>query len=300
MRHLTVTRNKAFSGCLTKIKIYIEDPSSNEIVINGTNCRKLGEVKNGGDSTFVIGNESARIFVISSKATKGLCHDLYMIGEGENDVYLSGKISFDPTMGNIFRFDGNNTPEAFANRQKNSKSGMIFLICCAIAGMMIGAFIGFSGILNDLFAPEEKTFKVDDMSITLNENFSRTDEEDFAACFASSDVFVMIQKDEKEYYDDFDSVSIKELADYIAESNEDRNSRVVEKDGLIYCLYEYMPENEGITFVYYTYLYKAPNAFWLVYFCADKKTLSSEKSTAQYEEKFRNWAKSVKFDTENV
>ncbi|MBP1575986.1 MAG: hypothetical protein J6A68_00485 [Oscillospiraceae bacterium] len=47
MRNLTIKRTKSFVGCLGKMKIYIEDPTSNELLINNTPCRKIGDLKNG-------------------------------------------------------------------------------------------------------------------------------------------------------------------------------------------------------------------------------------------------------------
>ena len=47
MRNLTIVRRKSFVACLAKMKVYIEDPASNELVINKIPCRKLGELKNG-------------------------------------------------------------------------------------------------------------------------------------------------------------------------------------------------------------------------------------------------------------
>lgn len=47
MRNLTIKREKSFVGSLAKMKVYIEDPTSNEICINDISCRKIGDLKNG-------------------------------------------------------------------------------------------------------------------------------------------------------------------------------------------------------------------------------------------------------------
>ena len=39
MRNLTIKRGKSFVGSLAKMKIYIEDPTSNEMRINDIPCR---------------------------------------------------------------------------------------------------------------------------------------------------------------------------------------------------------------------------------------------------------------------
>ena len=57
MRKLTVKRTKSFVACLYTVKLYIEDISNAEITINGTPCRKLGEIKNGDEKVFEIGDD---------------------------------------------------------------------------------------------------------------------------------------------------------------------------------------------------------------------------------------------------
>ena len=43
MRNLTIKRTKSFVGCAAKLKVYIEDPNSQEISIRNTPCRKIGD-----------------------------------------------------------------------------------------------------------------------------------------------------------------------------------------------------------------------------------------------------------------
>ena len=54
MRKLIFTRRKTFIACLGKLKVYMCDATSNEIVINNYNCRLLGVVKNG-ETVFELG-----------------------------------------------------------------------------------------------------------------------------------------------------------------------------------------------------------------------------------------------------
>ena len=77
MRNLTIKRTKSFVGCLAKMKIYIEDPTSNEMLINNTSCRKIGDLKNGEEKTFQIGEQEAKVFVIADKLSKNYCNEYY-------------------------------------------------------------------------------------------------------------------------------------------------------------------------------------------------------------------------------
>ena len=67
MRMLTIKRTKSFIACLAKMKVYIEDSSSTEIVINDVPCRKLGVLKNGEEKQFEIDEKEAKVFVIADK-----------------------------------------------------------------------------------------------------------------------------------------------------------------------------------------------------------------------------------------
>ena len=90
MRNLTIKREKSFVGCLVPMKVYIEDPESWELKIHGTPCRKVGEIKNGAELTISIEEHSLRVYVIGDKMSKEFCYDVYMLPEGDEDVYLSG------------------------------------------------------------------------------------------------------------------------------------------------------------------------------------------------------------------
>jgi hypothetical protein len=105
MRNLTIKRTKSFVACLVKMKIYLEDPMASELVINNVPCRKLGELKNGEEKTFVIGENSAKVFVIADTLSRNYCNEYYQLPDGQDDIFLSGKNDFNPASGNAFRFD---------------------------------------------------------------------------------------------------------------------------------------------------------------------------------------------------
>ena len=126
MRNLTIQRRKTFVASLCKLKIYIEDPMSNEITINGVTCRKLGEIKNGEEQTFIIENNAAKVFVIADKLSKNYCCEFFQLPYGDADIYLTGKNKFNILNGNAFIFDNNDNEEVLAARKKNKIKGLIF------------------------------------------------------------------------------------------------------------------------------------------------------------------------------
>lgn len=179
MRNLTLKRTKSFVGCLVKLKIYIEDPASNEITINNISCRKIGELKNGEEKTFQIDECAAKVFVIADTFSKDYCNEFYQLPDGSEDISLSGKNKFNPANGNAFRFDDNENAEIAANRKKGTRKGLIVLIVAIVIGALAGyaAYSGITGafkLFSDRSA-EAKTFFCDGMNITLTGEFRETD-----------------------------------------------------------------------------------------------------------------------------
>ena len=144
MRKLTIKRTKRFVACLMKMKVYIEDRSASEITINDIPCRKLGEIKNGEEKTFEIGEEAAKVFVIADTLSKNYCNDFYEIPEGQEDIFLTGKNHFNLANGNAFRFDNNPSASALANRKRGTNKGLVVLIVAIVVGAIIGFVIGFN------------------------------------------------------------------------------------------------------------------------------------------------------------
>lgn len=146
MRTLTIKRTKRFVAFLVKMKIYVEDPTSDEIVINKVPCRKLGTLKNGEEKSFQIDDGAAKVFAIADQLSKDYCNEYYQLPEGTEDIFLSGRNHFNPASGNAFRFDGNDNEEIIANRKKNNVKGVVVLI----VSIIVGAILGFL-IANSLF-----------------------------------------------------------------------------------------------------------------------------------------------------
>ena len=138
MRNLTILREKTFVASLAKIKVYIEDPSAGDTVINGVSCRKLGEIKNGEEKTFEIENLAAKVFVIADQLSKNYCNEFYELPEGSSDIRLTGRNEFNPLVGNAFRFHDNQSPEVKRARNKGSAIGIAILIGSVIAGFVLG------------------------------------------------------------------------------------------------------------------------------------------------------------------
>lgn len=92
MRNLTIKRLSTWVGKLGKIKIYIEDPTNPQLMINKFPCRLLGTLKDGEEKTFEIPTEAVRIFAIAGKITKAISNDYIHIAPGEEDYYVTGRV----------------------------------------------------------------------------------------------------------------------------------------------------------------------------------------------------------------
>ena len=106
MRKLTLKREKTFVGCAGKMKVYIEDSTGDFVFGDEIVCRKLGELKNGEEATYEIGEGAALLLVNADSLSADYCYDRYQIPEGGEDISLSGKNTFNPMLGNPFRFNG--------------------------------------------------------------------------------------------------------------------------------------------------------------------------------------------------
>lgn len=282
MRNLTIKRTKSFVACLMKIKIYIEDPTSNEILINNTPCRKIGDLKNGEEKTFQIPEQAAKIYVIADKFSKNYCNEYYQLPEGQDDISLSGKNKFNPANGNAFRFDNNESEGIIANRKKGTRKGIGVLIAALIIGVIVGLVIGFLSVL-----PEDKTFSSDGMTITLTDSFHKTDMENFDIVYDSKNVAVFI--DQNAFTAANRNYTPEEYAEILAVSESLGSGIVKTVDELIYFEYDFTNPETNVDYRSVTYVYKSSDAFWVVQF------ITSMKDADDYAKEIQEWAKSIRF-----
>lgn len=296
MRYLTIKRTKSFVGCLAKMKVYIEDPTSNEMTINNVPCRKIGDLKNGEEKTFQIDERAAKIFVIADKLSQSFCNDYYQLSEGQNNIFLSGENKFNPAAGNAFRFDNNESEEVAANRKKGTRKGMLIMVIAVIVGAIIGFLLSsgyFSGHLSDK-APEAKKFSSDGMTITLTDEFLKTDIEPYTVAYDSKNVAVWALKEEFTLADGFEDNTLEQYADLVIKANNFGSVEIKNVDGLTYFVYKSTSPETNAVYQYYSYVYKADDAFWLVQFATLDENV--EKYTSQITE----WAKSLEFSDQNI
>ena len=297
MRILTIKRKKKFVACLGKLKVYIEDPTSNEIKISGTPCRKLGVLKNGEEKSFPIEETAAKIFVIADKLSKNYCNEFYQLPEGQEDIFLSGENKYNPATGNAFRFDNNDTPEATLNRKRNVRKGLVILAIAAVIGFIIGfASVSlFKGNEDDNPSTQapvtEQTFSIEGMDITLTSEFQEVDLKDdtqnYTVAYGSENVAVFVLREDFKYIPGAETYTLDYYRDLVLEANDLSEDHAVEKDGLTGFVYDRPNEKTNEIYRYFSYVYKGDDAFWMIQFATLKENAD------QYEAQILEWAKTV-------
>lgn len=294
MRNLTIKRIKSFAGSLGKANVYIEDPVARELTIGKVPCRKIGQLKNGEEKTFQIEETAAKVFVIMDRLSKDFCNDFYQLPKGQEDISLSGRNVFNLAVGNPFRFDNNNDAQALANRKRNTKRGPFVMIGAILIGLVIGSYIGYFAVAGFLAnkAPKEKTFTYQEMNITLTDQFVEQDNGENSRVLSAGETVVVILKEPFITMEGFGDLTLEEYGELVLNVNGYDTDMLQKADGLVTFTYEYEHPEEKVVIWYYSVVYKADNAFWLIQFAAPKS-----KAT-DYRDQFITWAKTVQFSGE--
>ena len=283
MRNLTITRRKSVVGCAMKDRVYIRDALSQELIIDGVPCRKLGEIKNGESKTFQIGEGQQQVFLIADKLSKDYCNATVTIPEGQEDVALAGVHKF--VFGsNPFRFDGvQQSEEQLAKQKKNGRKGLVIMIGAMVLGIAIGHFAS-----RGLFGSKEaapKTFTQAEFQITLTDAFEPVEEEGFFCAYTSDAAMVFALREEKTLFGD---ISLEEYGELVLEANGRTDLRMNQGEGFIWFAYTDTPEKQEI--YYLAVCCQSEDAFWIVNFATPVKNRNA------YQETFLSWAESIKFD----
>lgn len=309
MRNLIIQRRKTFIASLITMKVYIEDIYSNDLVINNIPCRKIGELKNGEQKSFLIDEYQRKVFVIADKISKNYCNDFYIIPTGYNDVFLTGQNKFDLTTGNAFRFDNNNNINVIEARKKGSYKGIIVLIISILLGYFLGYFIFSKPFLinngqdkidsinqstNDYINNDDndnyKIFNSSGINIYLPNDFRKTYLEDYTFVYGTDEVLIMGIKEDFSLIENFENYTLEEYGNLVIQNNDLIGIELKSLYGLKYFEYEYEDSELNNVYVYYSFVYKSNDAFWLIQFATDKT------NSSKYFSQIIEWAKSVKFE----
>lgn len=294
MRKLIINREKSFVGSLSKCKVYVRSTDNKGIKFRKEKYKKLGTLKNGEEAVFQIPDEETKILVVPSTIYRDYCNDIAGIPVGVNDVRLSGKMVYNPFLYNPFQFSDPVSEETMKNRKKNKKF-VTFLCVFYILLILIGGLIGFSLAMAE---SEPKTFSVDEMQITLTEDFSEIKFDDYDAGFTNHDYLsITVIKDDIKSTEEHKDLTLEEFgintANYIQENYLGEYggycSDFKSENGFYYIEYQINYE-DGTANYYKEYFYEVTDGFWRVCFgCA------TEQKYIAYYNSFDEWASSVTF-----
>ena len=289
MRNLTLKRDKAFPACAVAMRVYIEDPSGTDIIINGVPCKKLGEIKNGKEDTYAISDAEAKLYVIPEKSGSVTKYEYFQIPEGTDDVSISGKNVFDSMNGNPFRFNGLSN-EFIENARRNDRIKSIIIVAVAV---FIGIAVGLARtLLPTINKSTPMTVTVDNMEITLDKSFKKYDHPDYAANYNSDTASLFVIKDSFSDYPEITYYTVAGYAEFYADfyttENVATNLETKTEGELIYLSFEAEGE-DGNIYHYYEFFFKTNDAFWIVEFAVEKD------QTAELLPQVIEWAKTVKF-----
>lgn len=280
MRNLTILREKSFVGGLGKLQVYIEDPISQELTIQGVPCRKLGSLSNGQQQTFQIDDTRARVYVIADKLSKNFTNEFYELPAGTEDVFLSGKNHYNPFAGNPFYFNGNTNEASLQNRKQSKKKA---LLICAIS-LVLGLAIGFL-IISIKNATKPQDFTEAGMTITLSDEFHSFTAQGYTFAYTTAESAVFGLKEPFSIAPGVENMTLEEYGQLvIANSNLEGKAQLTQGDGFMH--FEFQVDS----FYYLACVYKGNDAFWLVQFSCD----TDNKDT--YKSQFLDWAKTVTFE----
>ena len=272
---------------MVKMKVYIEDPMQPELEINGVPCRKLGELKNGAQQTFQVGDEAAKLFVIAGKTSKNYCNDFVQLPQGCEDLFFSGQNEMNTASGNAFRFDCND-PETVQNRKQGKKKGWTVLIIAMLIGALVGAVV--PRLLREKAASEPKTFTVQGMSITLTKEFEESAHRGYTFVYEGEDVICVGLRESFDIAEGFGDLSVREYGELVLEANELTDSELKEKDGLLYFEYDNYDEESKLGYHFFSYLFKSEDSFWMIQF----STLQNKADDCEAD--ILKWVKTVEFN----
>ncbi len=134
-----------------------------------------------------------------------------------------------------------------------------------------------------------KTFSAEGMSITLTNKFKETKVPNYTVCYDSSKVAVITLKESFTLVEGFENYTLAQYGDMVTKNNGLTSADLKTTDGLTYFEYDFTNTEENKVYHYYSFVYKADDAFWLIQFATIKDDAKN------HFDDIVGWAKSVKF-----
>lgn len=139
-------------------------------------------------------------------------------------------------------------------------------------------------------AAKPKDFSAEGITITLTSDFKKQNQEGYTLCYASPKVAVFMVKEAFSLQAGMEDWTLDYYADLVFDANASKNPDEISKeDGLTTMEYSFFNEEKNTTYKYFSAMYKAEDAFWIVQFACEADDYEASKAS------FVEWAKTVKF-----
>lgn len=164
-------------------------------------------------------------------------------------------------------------------------------IVCALLLVAVLAGCGSTGSTNP-FDAKAKTFSDDGMQITLTTDFSQESLEGYTVGYAADTAIVLALHETKAEFAEAgaEDVTFEQYVEFVRQANSDKELVDGEPiDGNPTLLYDFLNEEQNVTYRYLTVLYESDDGFWMVQFASQKDNFDA------YEPSFIEAARSVSF-----
>ena len=176
-----------------------------------------------------------------------------------------------------------------AKNPKTKKTGSLWLaLGCIVLGMVAGVLIGV--IFSKERPAAQKVFAVEDLWITLTEDFQAFENERFTGVLINNDVSITFLKEPFQAVPGSEALSLEEYGHLVIGENGITGTMLCTVDGLTY--FEFQRENQetGTATACFAAVYKTADAFWLLQFT----TVPADYSRLQ--PYLEAWARTVDFE----
>ena len=155
--------------------------------------------------------------------------------------------------------------------------------------MLAGAIPGLSGAFDNVKVTAEQ-FAVDNMQITLTNEFTTESYQGYNGVFASKEVAVFVLKEDFSLLENFEDYTLQQYGELVIDNNGLTGSvELNEVEGICYFDYEYNNTEENTTYYYMSTLFKSDDAFWIIQFAVPAEDAEN------YLPQLIEWAKTVTF-----
>ena len=281
MRYLTIKIAKKFSSFNKSATFYVEDHENYNTLIGDIPYRQLGVIKNGEEKTFQIEEGAVRLCAVTGANGGKSVNDFCAVPAGTENAVLYGEL----LNGHVF-FENDFSPQTVEKRKSKDQNKKLAGAFALLFGIFFGVYSIVTAVMFSL-ANSEKTFKVNDMSITLTRSFVEMEDEESDFYFSSGKVYVWGKlSDVMPSY-----VTARVFAENILKQYGKLGfANIYSKDGLLYFGFDYKDKDTEAEYYCYGFVYKHNNRFLLIEFVTEKE------NRERYREDILEWAKSVQFE----